>query len=212
MLLEYISAKDLVQYYERPLEVEGALMVMPFTQTAQAQQAAQLMVKRAGAPGMVLAIHDSHGDGFTALVNSAFKASKSAFFGYVAQDAFAGRRWLALAIEALGEKKALLGFNAGKWAGGLAGFGLARRSWAQANYGGDFFFPKYQRHYADAELTLLAMQAGVYAYDANSVLVEIDWEKDQASVDLADRALFAQRKLGQFDGRVTTQVLLDLMA
>jgi hypothetical protein len=201
-----------VQYYERPLEVEGALMVMPFTQTAQAQQAAQLMVKRAGAPGMVLAINDSHGDGFTALVNSAFKASKSAFFGYVAQDAFAGRRWLALAIEALGEKKALLGFNDGKWAGGLAGFGLARRSWAQANYGGDFFFPKYQRHYADAELTVLALQAKGYVYEPQSVLVEVDWAKDGAAVHAPDRALYRERAARGFDARVKDTSLATMFA
>ena len=93
----------------------------------------------------------------------------------------------------------------------MAGFGLAKRTWAQNNYDGNFFFPSYQRHYADAELTLLALQAGLYAYDANSVLIEVDWEKDQSAVDPADRALFAKRKLGQFDGRITSQPLLNLI-
>ena len=66
--------------------------------------------------------------------------------------------------------------------------------------------------FADAELTLLALQAGVYAYDSNSVLVEVDWDKDHAGVDAKDRALFAKRKAEQFDGKVTQAILLDLLA
>ena len=186
-------------------------MALPFINTSAAQQAAELMSRRASAPGMILAIHDTNREGFGALVNAAFKATQSTYFGYVAQDAYAGRQWLKLAIDALGHNKSFLGFNDGKWAGALAGFGLAKRTWAQNNYDGNFFFPSYQRHYADAELTLLALQAGLYAYDANSVLIEVDWEKDQSAVDPADRALFAKRKLGQFDGRITSQPLLNLI-
>jgi hypothetical protein len=211
MLIKYLSAPELNDYAHQPLIVEGALMAMPFIHSSQAQQAAQLMSSRADAPGMVLAIHDVHQVGFAAIINTAFKVSQSSYFGYVAQDAFAGRQWLKLAIEALGLNKSFLGFNDGKWAGALAGFGLAKRAWAQQNYDGNFFFPGYQRHYADAELTLLALQAGLYAYDANSVLIEVDWEKDGTSVDPADRALFAQRKSARFDGRITSQALLDLV-
>ena len=211
MKIEYISSTDLKDFMRQPLTVDGALMVMPFINTSQAQQAAQLMSSRADSPGMVLAIHDSNQSGFAAIVNAAFKVSQSPYFGYVAQDAYAGRQWLKLAIEALGQNKSFLGFNDGKWAGALAGFGLAKRAWAEANYEGNFFYPGYQRHYADAELTLLALQAGLYAYDGNSVLIEVDWDKDQSSVDSADRALFAQRKLGQFDGRITSKPLLDLI-
>jgi hypothetical protein len=212
MQIEYITSTDLKDYVEKPLTVEGALMAMPFINTSQAQQAAELMSSRAASPGMILAIHDSNQSGFTTIVNAAFKVSQSPYFGYVAQDAYAGRQWLKLAVEALGQNKSFLGFNDGKWAGAIAGFGLAKRVWAQANYEGNFFYPGYQRHYADAELTLLALQAGLYAYDGDSVLIEVDWDKDQASVDPADRALFAQRKLGQFDGRITSQALLDLIA
>jgi len=212
MQIKYISSTDLKDYVEQTLMEEGALMIMPFTNTSQAQQAAELMSSRAASQGMVLAIRDSNQSGFTAIVNAAFKVSQSPYFGYVAQDAYAGRQWLKLAIEALGQDKSFLGFNDGKWAGAIAGFGLAKRSWAQANYDGNFFYPGYQRHYADAELTLLALQAGLYAYDGDSVLIEVDWDKDQASVDPADRALFSRRKSTRFDGRVTSQALLDLIA
>lgn len=211
MQFKYISSKDLPEYLSRPMEVEGAVMALPFINTSAAQQASELMSRRASAPGMILAIHDTNGEGFGTLVNAAFKATQSTYFGYVAQDAYAGRQWLKLAIDALGQNKSFLGFNDGKWAGALAGFGLAKRAWAQKNYDGNFFFPSYQRHYADAELTLLALQAGLYAYDANSVLIEVDWDKDQSVVDPADRALFAKRKLSQFDGRITSQPLLNLI-
>lgn len=211
MQIKYISTADLKDYAEQPLIVEGVLMVMPFINTSQAQQAAQLMSSRAASPGMILAIHDSNQLGFTTIVNTVFKVSQSPYFGYVAQDAYAGRQWLKLGIEALGQDKSFLGFNDGKWAGAIAGFGLAKRVWAQANYKGDFFYPGYQRHYADAELTLLALQAVLYAYDGNSVLIEVDWDKDQASVEPADKALFSQRKSTRFDGRVTSQALLDLI-
>ena len=100
----------------------------------------------------------------------------------------------------------------GKWAGALAGFGLARRSWATQHYDGNFFYPGYKRHYADAELTLLAMQANAYAYEPNSLLVEVDWDKDTSAVDAADRALFLERKQSGFDGKVTTPALLNLIS
>jgi len=212
MLHDYFSVAQLINLAQQPLSVDGVVIALPFTKAIQAQQAAKLMAQRANYHGMILSVHDEEGIGFNAIVNLIFKATQSTYFAYVAQDAFAGRDWLKLAVEALGEQQCLIGFNDGKWAGALAGFGLARRAWAQTNYQGDFFHPAYQRHYADAELTLLALQAGLYAYDANSVLVEVDWNKDGASVHPADRVLFAQRKAARFDGRVTSQVLLDLIA
>ena len=212
MQIKYISSSELQDFENHPLVVEGVLVVMPFINASQAQQACELMSNRAAAQGLILAVHDDDKLGFIAIVNAVFKLSQSPYFGYVAQDAFAGRQWLKLAIEALGENKSFLGFNDGKWAGALAGFGLAKRAWAQNNYAGNFFHPGYQRHFADAELTLLALQNGLYAYDANSVLVEVDWDKDSSSVHPADRALFAQRKSARFDGRINSQPLLDLFS
>ena len=82
MLIQYLSAPELNDYAQQPLIVEGALMVMPFIHSSQAQQAAQLMSSRADAPGMVLAIHDVHQVGFAAIINTAFKVSQSPYFGY----------------------------------------------------------------------------------------------------------------------------------
>jgi len=211
MQIEYLSGAELGQI-STLMVVGGVLVVMPFTRSDLAQQAATLMATRAEAPGLVLAIHDSQKEGFTALINRAFAKTQSAYFAYVAQDAYAGRSWLKLALQALGNEKGLLGFNDGKWAGALAGFGLARRSWAEKNYGGAFFYPGYQQHYADAELTLLAMQAGRYAYEPNSVLLEVDWNKDGSAVNAVDRSLFLERKRGAFDGKITNEQLLNLIS
>ena len=211
MQIQYVTSTELAAM-DRPIAAEGVLLVMPFTHADLAQRAAQLMSLRADAPGLILAIHDAKHEGFVSLVNQVFAKSHSAYFAYVAQDAFAGRAWLKLALQALGDSKGLLGFNDGKWAGALAGFGLARRSWASTNYSGSFFYPHYQRHYADAELTLLALQAGVYAYDPASVLVEVDWDKDSAAVDEGDRTLFLERKQNGFDAKVSDARLLNLIS
>jgi len=113
--IEYVSARALIQRKQTLLTVSGALIVMPFTQPAQAQQALQLMARRAHAPGLLLGVHDEDGVGFVNLINQTFRATHSAFFGYVAQDAFAGREWLDSALIGLGKQGVLLGFNDGKW-------------------------------------------------------------------------------------------------
>ena len=209
MQIQYLTSKELSAYESASRATGGVLVAMPFINADHAQRAAKLMASRANAPGMILCIHDEKEEGFITLINRAFTKTQSAYFAYVAQDAFAGKDWLKEALSAMGDQKHFLGFNDGKWAGALAGFGLARRSWAVNHYGGNFFYPQYKRHYADAELTLLAMQAGVYAYDPSSLLIEVDWDKDGANVDPGDRKLFLERKQHGFDGKVTNTALLN---
>jgi hypothetical protein len=209
MQVQYLTSQELAAYENASLAVGGVLVAMPFIHADHAKRAATLMANRANAPGMILCIHDEKEEGFIALVNRAFSKTQSAYFAYVAQDAFAGKDWLKEALSALGDQKHFLGFNDGKWAGALAGFGLMRRSWASQNYAGNVFYPAYKRHYADAELTLLAMQAGVYAYQPSSLLVEVDWDKDGSAVDAGDRQLFLERKKTGFDGKVTNAALLN---
>lgn len=204
--LEIVSSSEIDA--GRRFETGGVLVVVPFTEAAQARRAARMMAGRAGTGGLVLAVHDDRREGFASLVNRVFRASDSPWFCYAAQDAFAGRQWLARGLHALNARQGvLLGFNDGKWHGALAAFGMVRRAWAQGNYQGDLFFPGYQRHYADAELTLLAMQAQRYVYTPDSVLMEVDWEKDRTPVDAADRALYLRRAEAGFDGRVTAPAL-----
>lgn len=209
MKLEHCSLTDLQQH---PRHTTGVLMVMPCVDAAQGQRSATLAAARAGVDGLLLVVHDTQRVGFVAVANAALRQTQSPWVGYMAQDALAGRQWLALALRALEQQRAsLLGFNDGKWHGQLAAFGLARRSWAASVYGGDLFFPGYQRHYADAELTLVAREQGVYAYEPASVLVEVDWDKDSRAVDAQDRRLFHERKATGFGGRVHQPGLLSLM-
>jgi hypothetical protein len=186
-------------------------MVMPFIDEVQALRAANFAASRAGVASLLLAVHDEGRQGFIATVNQAFAATRSPWFGYMAQDALAGRDWLSLAVQAMRSKQAgLLGFNDGKWQGQLAAFGLAERSWAQTVYGGEFFHSAYSSHFADTELTLIAREQGRYVYEPHSVLVEVDWDKEQSAVNPSDRVLYASRTANGFDGRVHNQQLLKL--
>ena len=197
----------------------AAIMVMPFTDRPMAERAANLAAARAGAldactQSVLLAVHDPAQQGFVATLNQAFAATQSPWLGYMAQDAFAGRNWLALALQKMQSQTgaALLGFNDGKWQGQLASFGLARRDWISKVYTDAFFFQGYHSHFADAELTLVARQQGVYAYEPQSLLVEVDWQKDQAAVNDADRRLFATRKKTGFGNRVSDAQWLNFIS
>lgn len=190
------------------------VFVMPCIDQDAAARCARRMASRAGASGLLVAVLDAKREGFIAVANRVFRLSRSRYFGYVAQDAFAGRGWLALALQAMNgrdqARRGLFAFNDGKWMGALAAFGMSDRAWAQRNYGGDLFFPGYRRHYADAELTALAIDARSYCYDPNSLLIELDWAKEYAQVDEGDRALFRRRKAASFDGRVLDARVRDM--
>lgn len=191
---------------------DGPIMVMPCTDRALADRSMALACGRAQTEGLLVAVLDTQREGFVSVLNRTFKASRSPWLGYMAQDAFAGRDWMALALRALQARSGgLLGFNDGKWHGELASFGLASRDWIQSVYDGDFFFPGYHSHFADAELTLVARQQGKYVYAPESVLVEVDWLKDQAGVNPADRSMFRARALKGFGQRVTDKNLINLI-
>lgn len=197
-----------------PLLSAESVLVMPYTCAESAKRSATLMARRSGvSDALLLAIEDVNKKGFVSVVNRAFSWTQSAYFGYVAQDAFAGRQWLALALSALrGGDKHLFAFNDGKWLGVLAAFGFASRGWALDNYEGLFFHSGYRRHYADAELTVLAMSDRVFGYNPNSVLVEVDWDKESKAVDAFDRKLYRFRAGSGFGGRVSTPELIRMFS
>lgn len=206
MQITFISSKQIAHVATLDTEV---IFVMPFTQPQAAKKTAKLMAERAYHPGQLICVHDDEREGFVTIVNKVFSASNSQWFGYVAQDAFPGRYWLRIAMNTLLSKNAvLLGFNDGKWLGELASFGLANRLWAQQNYSGNFFNPNYFQHYADTELTLFAQANHRYCYNPNSLLVEIDWDKDNKSANIEDKNCFQNRCKNQFDGRINNPNLL----
>lgn len=187
------------------------VVALPWVDRAAAQTASRLMLARAGAPLAVLAIEDDMGCGPVRLWNAALALGRSEFFIYAAEDAFAGRHWLRFALQAMAPATAgLLAFNDGKWFGQLAAFGMVRRTWIAGIYGGPLFHPDYRQHYGDTELTLIARQAGALAYHPHAMLVEVDPDKDGRPTQPIDRACFAARAQGGFDGRVTDPALLTL--
>ena len=196
------------------LEDERSLvMVMPYTDTAMARRAADLIVRRAGCDGLLVAVRDDERSGFISVSNNIFRATRSVLFGYVAQDAFSGREWGKRVMTAFqNQKYGLLGFNDGKWAGLLASFGVVRRTWAEQNYGGDLFFPGYQSHYGDVELTLLAIEQRAYIYDPNCVMIEVDYDKEVKDNNAADRSVFAGRRNSGFDRKICNELLISLFS
>lgn len=203
MRVEYVTARDLAVSDVREAPV---VIAMPATDFDQAHRSAQLMARRSAAPGLILVVLDERREGYIPTCNLAFRQTRSEFFAYVAQDAFAGRLWLKIALNQMNKTgKDMLAFNDGKWHGLMASFGMARRSWAQRHYDGDFFFPEYQSHYGDAELTLLAKAHDRLCYAPRSVMIEVDWEKDDKLANDADRKLFKRRAAHRFDGRVPAQ-------
>lgn len=197
MQIECVASEQLASgHWQAPV-----IFVMPALDRPQACRSAQLMARRAGADGLILIVLDTARDGFIRIANRAFQRSRSRYFGYVAEDAFAGRLWLQVALYAMNKRSArLLAFNDGKWLGRMASFGLAERDWVNPLYGGDFFHPGYRQHYADYELSCIAQAQGVFAFEPASVLVEIDWEKDDKRPNQDDKQLFIQRQATGFGG------------
>jgi hypothetical protein len=182
---------------------DAPLVVMPFIDAAQARQSAAQLARRAGVEGVLLCVHDAERRGFIAAQNAVFRRADAPYVAYVAQDAFAGRDWLATGMTTIARNDGgLLAFNDGKWGGALAAFGLVASPWARGLYDGDLFHPAYNRHYADVELTLVAMQQRRLRYSADALLIEVDWEKDGRAINHDDRVTFHRRNQTAFDRKV----------
>jgi hypothetical protein len=196
------------------------VIVMPSLRMTLAQKAADVMVGRTEACGLLVLAEDDCRIGFVATANFVYAQTISRYFCYAAQDAFAGYYWLEMALEAMQKKEAgLLAFNDGRFFGRLAAFGLVDRHWVNALYGGKaLFYPHYKKAYCDTELTDIANMTGKLAYNPHSMLIEIDYGKHRgqssksaankiryAATDAtdADGVLYVTRALGGFDGNVT---------
>ena len=203
MRVEYVTAQELLL---APPYSESVVVCMAAIDQRQAERSASLMARRAGIEGLVLVVYDEQRQGFIKTTNLAFQKSTGTYFCYVAQDAFAGRFWLRVGINMLERTgKNMLAFNDGKWQGQLASFGMVRRDWATTHYGGDLFCPEYHSHYADAELTLIAKAHDELCYAPRSVLIEVDWEKEDKLANDIDKKLFRRRADDLFEGRVDTR-------
>lgn len=183
-------------------------VIMPATDMVKAMQTAKILKSRAGVECNVIVVEDRERQGFIKTFNQAVVDNKADFYVYVAQDASPGRDWLKLGLETIrSEKKGLLAFNDGKWQGKLASFGLISQEFINEHgYDGKPLNPSYKSHYADTELTLIAKENNQLAYNPNAVLMEVDPDKESKSVNTDDKKLFGERKLTNFDGKVSQEL------
>lgn len=195
-------------FNESYFDASTVVAIMPWLNKTAAGLAADLMMSRAGADLLLVAVHDDLRAGPMHIWNTVISKTNQPFIVYCAEDAFAGRYWLRFGLETLKAPGAgLLAFNDGKWFGQLAAFGLVRRCWLDPIYGGLLFHPGYAQHFGDTELTLIARQQGALVYNPNAVLIEVDHYKDQREVNVADQSLFNERSATGFGKRINNPQL-----
>lgn len=197
-----------------------SVVIMPSTRVTLARRAADVMVARTQSSGLLVIAEDDLRIGFIATANMVYAKTASRYAAYVAQDAFAGYYWLETGIRTLKESgSGLLAFNDGRFFGRLAAFGLVDRQWAAGLYGRFLFYPRYKRHYADTELSDVALLTGKMAYNPHAMMVEIDYGKHLGTAEKRaetvieynntdslgadpDGTLYVERALKGFDGKV----------
>lgn len=184
-------------------EEHEVVTVMPALDMDLARRAATVMALRADCGGLLIVAEDDLRLGFIMTANLIYARTKSDYFAYVAQDAFAGQFWLKAGLDALKQRNAgLLAFNDGRFFGTLAVFGLVRRSWIKSVYGNFLFYPGYKSHFADTELSAIALAASQMAFSPNAILMEVDYEKHLHPNNPDDEALYHSREREGFDGRI----------
>ena len=189
-------------------------VIMPTVNPKLAKKTANILHTRSGMPCSIRAINDHDRRGYVWSCNEFVKNNPDYdYYVTATDDIFPSRNWLKDAYDFMQEKGAkMVGFNDGKWEGRLACCALIEREWMKNNYGGDIYFPGYFGHYNDTELTLIAMQEGVYAFDPNIIFMEIDYEKESKGVNKEDKALFNRRLEHGFEGQVTRPDLLQMFS
>ncbi|HDR14864.1 MAG TPA: glycosyltransferase [Desulfobacteraceae bacterium] len=180
---------------------DGVVVIMPCIDRKKGEETAKVLYRRAAIDCRILIAFDSLRQGFIKTLNDTAARVNAGYIVYTAQDAWPGRGWLECALNSLEESgKGLLAFNDGKWRGHIASFGMVRTSWVNKLYGGDILYSGYKAHGADNELTVIARVQGMYLYNPECTLVEIDPDKDGRSSNPEDKALFRMRFAQGFDG------------
>jgi glycosyltransferase involved in cell wall biosynthesis len=169
-----VKALDRLSYRN----LDGIAVVMPSIDTGKALETARLLVRRSGVTSTVFVVEDTLRQGFIRTLNDTAARLEVKYLVYLAEDAFPGVDWLKRAHAALeASGKGLLAFNCGKWHGRIAAFGMVRKEWVKALYGGSVFHPAYQSHRADNEITVIARATDQFIYLADAVLTEVDARK-----------------------------------
>lgn len=199
--IQQIKSSQLADLHD-PMQ-HKVLTVMPATRARMARQAAETMARRTDQQGLLLIAEDDLRLGFIMTANLVYAKTRSDFFAYAAQDAFPGHYWLDYGLDSLRRTGAgLLAFNEGRFFGKIAAFGLAARDWLSSLYGNFIFHPGYASHFADVELSVLALHQGRLAFNPNALLMEVDFAKHDHPNNPADEALYIKRAASGFDGRM----------
>ena len=200
-MLQTLFAKTSELAEFKAVRHDDAVLVLPFIDEELARRLADVLVRRALHPGLVVLIEDDRRLGFIKTANAICSRSSSRYFGYLAQDVFPSDGWLQAALSILdATENGLLAFNDGRFHGTLAVFGLARRTWLKSLYHRFVFFPGYQSHYGDTELSAIAIHQNTLVYNPGCVMLEVDYEKHTKANNPDDKALFEQRMAQGFGG------------
>lgn len=196
---------------EEKVEEPKVVIIMPTIHPEIAEKTAKILKTRANYSHKMVVVEDTTKRGFVAVCNDVIKDFPADYYVYLTDDIFPSRNWLKDAIAKMVEKDAkLFGFNDGKYKGLLATCGVVEANWMKKNYDGNMFYPGYFGHYNDTELTMVAMNENVYAYDPTVSLIEIDYDKESKKVNPKDKEIFKKRKVLKMDGLVTNQEVLDM--
>ena len=187
----------------RGIAHDAVICVLPYINHDQALRLEEVLRVRAKQSGVLLLVDDDARLGFIRVANLAYFLTRSPYFTYLAEDAFPGEGWLQSAVSTMEQTHAgLLAFNDGRFYGTLAVFGMVQRVWLQTIYRRFLFYPGYNAHFGDTELTTIAFQRQMLIFDPSSLLVEVDYEKHRKGHNPADAALYTQRAATGFGGLV----------
>lgn len=176
------------------INTPSVAVLMPSIDTEKASKTIKQLQNRASFPAKYYILEDIKRSGYVLTINTAIKTIKADYYVYVAEDAYAGRNWLFNGLTTMFKKDSgLFAFNDGKNNGKLATFGIIKYDWVKNLYAGDLFYNKYNSHYADTELTMIATKQNTLSYNPNSVLIEVDYDKEQKTVNIDDKKLYQKR-------------------
>jgi len=208
--IAFVDIKDIDRFsYSSP---EGVAVIMPCIDRAKGLATAGFLHKRAGMACVIVVAYDSRRQGFVKTLNDTAFKTDVAYVVYLAQDAFPGRNWLKIAYDSLKkENKGLFAFNDGVWQDKIAVFGMVEKKWVQGLYGNSIFFNQYKSHVADIELTIIARALDMLVYNPNSVLIELDTDKEDKGVSNPyDLVLLKNRFQSGFNGLVPYEKTVTL--
>ena len=177
------------------------IIVLPMLDVALAKKLSEVMQRRTKQNGLLILVEDDMRLGFIMVSNLVYAKTQSRYFAYVAQDAFPGNYWLDSALGTIKRTgRGLLAFNDGRFFGTLAVFGLADREWVRTLYKNFLFYPEYKSHFADTELSAIAVETQNIIFNPNAILLEVDYDKHVHHNNPDDQRLYIARAKTGFGG------------